>query len=720
MLATALAVALLPAAAGAHGPATAVHHADDPYFGFTPEQARGMEAEPLPHAPAPGPWRAKTAPPAVVPATTWCGTERTTDDVEHARTTLPGYKVLYVHAADKPSRLTTYAQRIQRSVVRVSTKFDDDPVRPLGVRFDFGTDCGPQYVDVMTVRLPRAAAAYDTGNADADLELLYDDVVAAVRATGGLDAEGLWDFLVYADVDNGLYGQARWFDSFDASGPDAAAHPTAGPDGMAVLWAKAFTGSIQEGYTAFAATHEVTHTLGAVQRDAPFATLGHHCRVVTSIMCYDDGTLGGQPLVTRCNVAPAVPNTVVQFDAIPLDCERSIFFHARSDDVSGYLADHHNVARSVAVCEAATCMASTIRPRAAAAVADGPRVAGSPVRFDASGSTDRDGELRRFHWDLGGDGTVDRTTDGPVLELAPARSGSFGGGRVTVEDDSGLTATASFPAVQVAGRPPAVALAAPAPQPSGRQVVLDASGTVDPDDGGRVVRYRFTLGDGSVVESAAPRATWTPERPGRFRVAVLATDDEGLTAQATAELEVLNRAPTVRASADASRVGPGSTVTLRAVADDPDGTVREVAWDLDGNGSFETAGAEVARRLPATGRKTFRVRATDDQGATAQASVAVVVAAGAKVVRPSALRSVTRTRAGRLTVRVACASPSAACRLRVTAGGARRDVAVRKAQVRSVTLTLPRAVRRKPVRVEVRVRSSKRLLAAKRVAAPRA
>jgi hypothetical protein len=68
---------------------------------------------------------------------------------------------------------------------------------------------------------------------------------------------------------------------------------------------------------------------------------------------------------------------------------------------------------------------------------------------------------------------------------------------------------------------------------------------------------------------------------------------------------------------------------LRATGTDPEGLPLSYAWDLDGNGSFETPGASVrfsAGGLDGPGRHTVTVKATDPGGlsATASASVAIV------------------------------------------------------------------------------------------------
>ena len=87
----------------------------------------------------------------------------------------------------------------------------------------------------------------------------------------------------------------------------------------------------------------------------------------------------------------------------------------------------------------------------------------------------------------------------------------------------------------------------------------------------------------------------------------------------------LNDPPTVSAGGPYA-VDEGSGTTLTASGRDPEGGTLSYAWDLDGNGTFETPGQSVSFSAddgPAT--PTVRVQATDDVGNTATDSVTVTV-----------------------------------------------------------------------------------------------
>jgi endonuclease/exonuclease/phosphatase family metal-dependent hydrolase len=75
-------------------------------------------------------------------------------------------------------------------------------------------------------------------------------------------------------------------------------------------------------------------------------------------------------------------------------------------------------------------------------------------------------------------------------------------------------------------------------------------------------------------------------------------------------------------------VGEGGAVTVAASADDPEGDPVTYAWDLDGDGTFETPGQAAtfsAAGLDGPTSRAIAVRATDDGGLSGVDSVAVAI-----------------------------------------------------------------------------------------------
>ena len=78
------------------------------------------------------------------------------------------------------------------------------------------------------------------------------------------------------------------------------------------------------------------------------------------------------------------------------------------------------------------------------------------MHFDASSFTDPDSKITGYEWDFDGNGTVDRTTDGPTTDFAYAtRTGSSP--RVSVKDFRGGAGNAEHrrdgPAARLRSRP---------------------------------------------------------------------------------------------------------------------------------------------------------------------------------------------------------------------------------------------------------------------------
>ncbi len=89
----------------------------------------------------------------------------------------------------------------------------------------------------------------------------------------------------------------------------------------------------------------------------------------------------------------------------------------------------------------------------------------------------------------------------------------------------------------------------------------------------------------------------------------------------------LNDAPSASAGGPYS-VDEGSTVTLDATGSDPEGDALTFAWDLDGNGSFETAGQSVsfsAALLDGPGSHAVAVQVTDIGGLSTVSTTTVSV-----------------------------------------------------------------------------------------------
>jgi uncharacterized delta-60 repeat protein len=164
----------------------------------------------------------------------------------------------------------------------------------------------------------------------------------------------------------------------------------------------------------------------------------------------------------------------------------------------------------------------------------------------------------------------------------------------------------------------------------GQTVTFDASASSDPD--GTVASYAWDLDGDGHTDHTGPTATMAYILPGPAGVLLTVTDDSGLQATTGTTLNVEgDHDPGVAIIEPAAAPKAGKAFTLTALAGDSDGSVVSYAWDLDGNGSFETstgATSSVSTRSDVAGPLKVGVLVTDDEGATATATDTIAVGEG--------------------------------------------------------------------------------------------
>jgi large repetitive protein len=166
------------------------------------------------------------------------------------------------------------------------------------------------------------------------------------------------------------------------------------------------------------------------------------------------------------------------------------------------------------------------------------------------------------------------------------------------------------------------AFADPASGAAPLDVHLSATG-LDPDGG--TVRYRWTIGDGTVL---GPEFDWTFTTPGVHTATVTVTDDEGDTATDEVEVNVTEAgsgAPIVEASVDKPSGPAPHAVRLSATgSDDGPADQLEYRWDFGdgGSGSFDE---DPDHTYTSPGTYTAKVTVTDAGGRTGTDEVQVTV-----------------------------------------------------------------------------------------------
>lgn len=252
-------------------------------------------------------------------------------------------------------------------------------------------------------------------------------------------------------------------------------------------------------------------------------------------------------------------------------------------------------------------------------IAPNPATTDSVVRFDATASSDPEGDPLTFRWNFG-DGS---TATGSTASHRYTTPGTYTI-VLTVSDDEGATVTATR-SVSVQNRAPTAAFTwSPNPGTNDAPITLDGSTSTDPD--GERLEYRWTYGhDGeatSWLETATTQHVFP--LPGNYNVTLEVRDPNGSADTLAASVTVANRAPTACLAPATASIIRGESVAFAATcSSDPDGESLTFSWDL-GDGRSRT-GATFSTTYSTVGTFTVTVTATDPHGATSQKTATVTV-----------------------------------------------------------------------------------------------
>lgn len=168
-------------------------------------------------------------------------------------------------------------------------------------------------------------------------------------------------------------------------------------------------------------------------------------------------------------------------------------------------------------------------------------VAGSPVSFNASSSTDPDGAIVQYTWSFGDGGSG----SGAAPSHAYTTAGSYTA-TLTVVDNTGASDSSSLGVAVTAGtaqpgnQPPTAAFTPSAVRPAaGTEISFDASASADSD--GTIVQYAWDFGDGgtgSGVNTTHVFQNATSDQIIPYTVTLTVTDNDGATDSASVEIDV--------------------------------------------------------------------------------------------------------------------------------------------------------------------------------------
>jgi large repetitive protein len=234
---------------------------------------------------------------------------------------------------------------------------------------------------------------------------------------------------------------------------------------------------------------------------------------------------------------------------------------------------------------------------------------GQPVGLDAKRSSDADGAIRSFAWDLG-DGAK---ASGAEISHVYRDPGVY---NVVLTADDGRRLANSHQAASKAlhvNRPPSASAGPDRRVCPGDTVAFDGGGSIDWD--GKLTRYRWDFADGATAEGT--RVSHAFSQPGTYPVRLTVTDDSGspcASAEAVSRIHV-NAPPQVSLGGDREAFTGGAHDQLlfdASGSSDPDGSGLEYSWDL-GDGTSR-AGEKLRHAYDRPGVYKVRLTVRDGTG----------------------------------------------------------------------------------------------------------
>jgi PKD repeat protein len=210
-------------------------------------------------------------------------------------------------------------------------------------------------------------------------------------------------------------------------------------------------------------------------------------------------------------------------------------------------------------------------------------VAGVPLTFDGSNTSDPDGTLNTYEWAFGDANSA----TGITASNNYAAGGLYA---VILQATSSDGFTASEGTIARIGNlslpPSAVANASNEPYKGRVAVPLAFNGGDSNDPDGTINRYDWAFGDGNIANDAGPLTTNTYATPGRYLARLTVTDDSGETDTTFTVVTIgEGNLPPLAFAGDSVSGTVGNAITFDGTgSSDPDGSVASYAWTFgDGN-----------------------------------------------------------------------------------------------------------------------------------------
>jgi PKD repeat protein len=257
-----------------------------------------------------------------------------------------------------------------------------------------------------------------------------------------------------------------------------------------------------------------------------------------------------------------------------------------------------------------------------------PKSGGTPLKvdFDATDSTDPDGDPLTYSWKFGDGGVGSGVQTSHTYQAIGVYTVEL-----TVSDGVGIDTDTEI--IEVKNQPPTINLAAsPSSGTPPLEVTFDASASFDPEGG--PLTYNWNFGDGTTIANGEAVVKHTYASIGSFTARLTLTDDKGESTLGVRTISITvpgNRPPNVSLGADPQSGAANLNVSFNlAGTSDPDGDPVQLTLDFgDGNVVVNLLPtSKVSHMYTNAGTYTVLAVGSDGKGATGQAQIQVQVTGG--------------------------------------------------------------------------------------------
>lgn len=257
------------------------------------------------------------------------------------------------------------------------------------------------------------------------------------------------------------------------------------------------------------------------------------------------------------------------------------------------------------------------------------------VEFDGSKSTDPDGKIGKYEWDLDGDGTFEEDYEDQVtFKYKYEKIGTY---EVVLRVTSFGTTDYAIDKKQIVvsqGETPAVVIEVEGnPEKFEKGVSYIFKGGESTSPNGKIISYEWDFDDGTTLETTKT-ITHTFTREGVFNVTLKVKDEKDKEGESVKEVVIGTKPGTPQAIMETNPILKEGELALEGAvpfkvsfdsskSSDPDNNIVDYEWDFDSNGKADAYGKKVDFTFEKVGTTKVTLTVADADGNKSTATVGI-------------------------------------------------------------------------------------------------